>query len=375
VRLLSTLDNGIALPDFIGKAWGIPASFQLKKLIGSDGSTKKVLYLVAHLCGHASPSTTLLHYVHLCDLLLANCLSKTDSQPVLGRKIVEDFVGLGRSAAYEMRGKSKIWQMSPFLPRLIDLYGEHLGNPDELNSFPIHKVAIKPAEKARFPRWRTVQGVLDEMAGPGATAQKVSYRNNLSPETVLDWCAANARIAGLKTSHGASRHGFGEKLRLGSPKRSDDRENVERMLKACQRLPEAKMVAVDAAVKFFLANFSVSTFDVRCRDSGSVQTFLAGLKLLGITPEEVRLHLYPGTAEPSGDGMFRGQLLAGELGLDETQVIVRSAKSDGWRRNVKDTFGVQVVYAKRSKVGDCHKNRASYGYRYALTMIAIIRGL
>ena len=102
---------------------------------------------------------------------------------------------------------------------------------------------------------------------------------------------------------------------------------------------------------------------------------MKGLKLLAIEPEEVRLHLYPGTAEPLSNGISRGQLIAGKLGLDETQVIVRSAKSDGWRRNLRDTFGLQVVYANRSKVGDCHKNRASYGYRYALTMIAIIRGL
>lgn len=52
-------------------------------LLGNHRHGRQALYAVSMLLGHAGPDVTLLHYVHLCDWLLAAELARAETQPPL----------------------------------------------------------------------------------------------------------------------------------------------------------------------------------------------------------------------------------------------------------------------------------------------------
>lgn len=65
-RLPNIIDTRFSI--FSGESGLKPANF--KTLIDGTKPTKKILYQLALIMGHSSPSMTLLHYVHSCDWLL-----------------------------------------------------------------------------------------------------------------------------------------------------------------------------------------------------------------------------------------------------------------------------------------------------------------
>lgn len=75
----------------------LPARF--KSLLDGTKPTKKYLYQLANLIGHASPAMTLLHYIHTCDLILYHWQKK--NAPRFTKKQLAYLLGYKQSQLYE----------------------------------------------------------------------------------------------------------------------------------------------------------------------------------------------------------------------------------------------------------------------------------
>jgi len=78
---------------------------------------RQALFAVSQLLGHASPDTTLLHYSHLCDWLLATELSRPEAQPTLSRQILKRLTGLSEVSLYAQTDRA--WSALPVLPQAL----------------------------------------------------------------------------------------------------------------------------------------------------------------------------------------------------------------------------------------------------------------
>lgn len=349
---------------------------ELRCLTGHGGSNMRVLYMVAQLCGHVSPSTTLLHYIHLCDLLLAEGLVRNDSQPVLNETIVRRLTGFGRSTCFNLRRDSENWQMISFIENFADRKGKHLTDPYESQSFPMTACKLNVPTKLMvgLPRWETIQKALEDLLGRKVPVQEVSNRFVL-PEAILEeWYLSCIMMAALKKRGGASKLGWGDKQYPMPPRSARDKQQVEQIMKAWAGLAETTRCHLDEILYRTIQNYRDKSKDVLCYDLDAVRKFSKCLELLKVPRTMIRLQYHPGNVVRSENPDALRNKIATQLGLDVSQIVMLTNDVKGQRYSIRDCLGIQVLAGDGSKVKN-QKPPACYGVRYALTLLAIVRGV
>jgi hypothetical protein len=349
---------------------------KLQYLTGHGGSSMKVLYLVAQLCGHASPSTTLLHYIHLCDLLLAEGLCRNDSQPVLNEAIIRRLTGFGRSTCFNLRRESGDWQMISFIENFADRKGKHLTVPYEPQSFPMIACKLNVPTKLMvgLPHWEIIQKALEDLMGRNVSVQETSNRFVL-PEAILEeWHLSCVMMAALKKRGGASRLGWGDKLYPVPPRSALDKELVERIMDAWAGLTETVQCEIDDILIHYIKNYRDKSKDVLCYEMDSACKLIEFLELLNIPRKMIRLQYHPGNRQRKESRDELRNKIAAMTGLNRSQIEMLPNEVKGKRYFVNDTLGVQALTGEPSKIVS-QKAPASFAVRYALTLLAIVRGV
>jgi hypothetical protein len=345
-------------------------------MTGHGGSSMRVLYLVAQLCGHVSPSTTLLHYIHLCDLLLAEGLCRNENQPVLSEAIVKNLTGFGRSTCFKLRGEAENWQMISFIDHFADRKGKHLGDPNEANSFKITKRELKiPGNKLDgLPHWETIHKILEELLGHNVPAQDVASRFAVPVEVFQEWGWSCCQMAALKKRGGRSRLGWGDKSYPVAPRLKSDKQEVEQIMNAWECLEDSVKYDLDNTLSHFIHHYRSKSNDILCYDPDTVQRFFVLFKHLKIPRERIRMQYHPGNvgSPDVNDRLQLQQQIALRYGINVSQVVMLSNDVKGKRYTIKESLGMQVLESEMPNQLK-QKTPASYGVRYAITLLAIVR--
>lgn len=342
------------------------------------GSVKQAPYLVAFLCGHASPDTTLFHYVHLCDYILGEWVSRPEGQPEINEKVVMHLLGVSRSSIYSLRGAAKSWQLADIMPQILKRRGKNIGNAFEEHTFPVQPVDVKPPRKQLkmdLPDWRILESVLRETSEVCFEIDQISNQYRLAKDTIMAWKSANARIAGLKTGGGARRHGYNDNGLLPSPVWKIDQDLVTRIFRTYRGISAEKSAEIDNCIKYFLDHFSVNTHNIHCQQDDQVQQLYYGLRTLEIPHESIRIHIYPGKKSNPDNVAIHACDIAELLRIPRQNVVIQKTSSSSWRQCAHATYGVKIVHEKRPQQNGKQSVLACYGFRYALALLGIARNL
>jgi hypothetical protein len=106
----------------------------------------------------------------------------------------------------------------------------------------------------------------------------------------------------------------------------------------------------------------------------SVRKFIEYLELLNIPRTMIRLQYHAGNRKrpESRDALLEKIVLM--TGINTSQIVMLPIDVKGQRYLVNDSLGVQVLAGATRRVAN-QKTSASFGVRYALTLLAIVRGV
>ncbi|TYO96317.1 site-specific recombinase XerD [Geothermobacter ehrlichii] len=115
-------------------------------LLGDGATSKKALFCLAMLLGHASTDTTLTSYIHLCDRLVVHNSQRKDSAPPLTTKAIARLTGRGRRMGQNLL-KKQTHPLDKVLPPLDDSIRQALAHPLLQEARSRKTPAFKPDEK------------------------------------------------------------------------------------------------------------------------------------------------------------------------------------------------------------------------------------
>lgn len=376
IRLMAASDPPPTIPALSPERWPHTPEKLLKNLTGNDGSQRRCLYLVAQLCGHASPETTLLHYIHLCDWLLMDALSRPDSLPFLTEQTMMSLSGLKRAACYKTRRQNEVWQLSHFLPGIFKRNPAALVSPLAEQTFepkPI-QLALHDKDTTLLTNWRTIQQLLEAPRKNTLNLLTLEETYGFTFDQAISCLEERLNIAGMQTRNKSGQH-CTSRLRFPiAPRQHNDIAIAERIFTRWDRLDCTARTVVLESVEYFINHYSINRSDIRCKDLKTVKKLIRTLQMLGVMPGEILIRLYPGIRECETP-LQRTIKIAETLGIELQQILLKSEKGRQWRQNLHDAYGLQVTQiAGKDRKGRL-QIKASYGFRYGMYLIAITKQL
>ena len=351
-------------------------------LMGNHIHGRQALYATAQLCGHAGPEVTLLHYIHLCDWLLAVEVSMANNQPDLNAATIMAITGLPQHQLYYDKStrNTESWQMSLVLDRL----------PVPARLKPQH-VIIKPSTKpvsetsvlhpdANLPMWQRVFAAIREYQIGHYTFSILSQRSGFDESEIKFWCSNLEQLAGMVTSKGQPRHINGATLKDSKLNNKEfhfpqilrlqeDRVMADSILIHFEASRRKKNLQIIQGSRYFIENFSAAKGAVRCKANQNLKEHLRFLQLLEISPQQIRVSRVQSRSSKLSPSEEQQQL-ALKLGLPESSIIVFDhTKAPTYK---KGFYQIQVMNSQPDISGVM---KANYGFRFAMYLVVIMAGL
>lgn len=337
---------------------------------------RQALYATAQLCGHISPEVTLFHYFHLCDLLLQMELSVPENQPILDAATVMAVTGMPQHTTYYAKkvSKSADWQMSFALDRL-DV-------PERLKAqFCIHKPSIIPLAVTRetqpdneLPKWVRVFAVVRERQIGRIPFNVLAVRSGFSEPEIRFWISNVERLSAMKTGKGALRHinsATSKNKAFHFPKQvriKEDKAIAEAILARFESSTGRIKAQITEGVRYFIHHFTASKAGIRFQTIRDVKRYLAFLSLLQIPAQQIRIIRLQSINSKLSAITERLQLSI-KCSLPESSIVIQKPDQSATYRNGFFMLQVTDLYSGKSSA------EASYGFRFAMYMIAVMSGL
>lgn len=351
-------------------------------LLGNQTLGRQALYATAQLCGHNGPEVTLLHYVHLCDWLLAVDVSTGTNQPALDAAAIMAVTGLPPHQLYYDKKTRDIglWQMSLVLDRLQV--------PGRLKpQYSMVKPSIKPVPEkpgvhpdTSLPLWKRVFAVIRERQIGHYTFSVLSQRSGFDEAEIKAWCSNLEQLAALKTRKGEPRHitkgtlgncskenrqfHFPQTLRL-----QEDRILADTVLSRFEASHGNKRQKLIQGAVYFCNHFTAAKSAVRCLTPMDVKNYLRFLHLLQIPAQQIHVSRVQARSSKLSPAVEKQQLTL-KFGLPESSVTVFNHAVAPTYKN--GYYQIQVMNNLADKRGIM---KANYGFRFAMYMIAVMSGL
>lgn len=345
-----------------------------KNILGNHQMGRQVLFAVAQLCGHSTPSVTLLHYFHLSDWLLSLELKRPENQPNLNASTIMALTGLPQHVVYYAHRieKTDKWSPSTFISRLEAPKHCHIS----LSSRPWDTKPLPENDKGSqsdISLWRRVEAVLYEWQASKSSYSTLANRSGFTEETVKDWCDTADAIMKMKTLRGGPRH-LNSTWKKNSglrfpphPRETVDKKLAVTILKVHQNLPKTKRHLLAWGLNYFLKNYAASKVGVPIKNTRSAQKYLSFLSLLNIPKERVRIieTIAFSNVQPAGN-IDMSNFMA-TYGLKTDQLITKIAHP-----NEQSKIGNLQIRVTKSET---ESNKENYGYRFAIYLISILIAL
>ena len=346
-------------------------------LLGNQQLGRKALYATAQLCGHASPEVTLLHYVHLCDILLQTELSLPDNQPHLDASTIMALTGLPQHVAYydKKASNSERWQMSIYLDRLDvpeEIKPRYSPRKVSLRSVP---EALVPRHNVDVPLWMRIFNVIRERQLGRVPFETLASFSGFSENEIRNWYSNLECLAGMETRKGKLRHingvtnrkntefHFPEQVRL-----QEDKVMADAVLACFEASRGQVRVKIIEGARYFIGHFTAAKGAVRCQTIKEVKKNLKYLLLLKIQPRQIQVSYVQARRSrlPPTD---KQKKLADEFNLPATSIVILdSSKAETY---LNGFYQVKIVNSRQDSSG---RIKANYGFRFAMYLIVIMAG-
>jgi len=348
-------------------------------LLGNQQLGRQALYATAQLCGHAGPEVTLLHYFHLCDLLLHAELYLPDNQPMLDAATIMRITGLKEHNVYYKKRTAKVnkFQMGLYLDKLV--VPNRLKTQQTLNnpSFkPVPDVPVAVPEAA-LASWKKVFTVIRQRQIGRIPFSTLAERSGFSEDMIRGWYANLELIAAMKTARGKYRHinsatcrkneqfHFPQQLRLRV-----DEILANSVLTSFESSQGKSRGIILKGVRYFLSHFTAAKGAVRSRSVKELKQYLGVIRLLGILPHQIHVSWLVARGTKASSLDQHKQQLAVKVNLPCESISILKGEINITSKN--GYFQTQVVNAEPDGSG---KLKANYGFRFAMYLIAIMAGL
>lgn len=382
-------------------------------LLANENMGRKGAYAVAQLCGHADIETTFTSYVHLCDWLLGWELSRPEALPRLPVEVMIGATGLSRATVYRATksntNKSDVvdWDWDKLISKTVDSryrdpYLDQIGDYCE-SLVSYHEKQVVAGD----PLWKTVQKALYLIQVRGKSVQQAGESLGVDVAQIDKWLTRVAQITSirhniLKKSDktkicivGKFRHVTNRirppATRLPKRKRIEGKELwklsrnrtrthffprnpvekgdqalAEMILNNFENLKGFQQNEVMVMVDYFLETFSIHKGMIAFSESRHASEFIAMLELLGIPKTSIQLVDMSGAYNALATV---NQRLEWEKTLKMNGCSwAFSDRGYGGKKNRKpNVIGIRVL----SQVNDGMVSEGSYGFRYAMYILAI----
>jgi len=382
-------------------------------ILGSEDSSRQALHAVALLIGHSSPDVTLQSYVHLLDWLLWLELSGAHNAVSLSEEALIAVTGCSRSQVWLVRKSldDSIWTVNSYLPSLRRQWATRLSDPllrfavsPDITPRGIENLQIKESRAGGVtPDWRVVQRIID-------TCQRYPHRISEQGDTygfnidqIKAWLSCTAEIAGMKTVYGIQRHiGTQKSIRkeLNSesgkeissrasgashfpvpPRNRRDVELVDRIFARYQSADQANRSIIDSGVDFFLSHFTVSKQIIRCSLLCQARRYLEFLAILDVPKGFIRIRIFPpnNLAITCFPDIQQKWATALRLNIEQCRIVEKQDRGRGGTGSIgikvtgSEEMSLVSKKALKNKITSKYGTHDSYGFRYALYLIAINR--
>jgi integrase len=347
-------------------------------LLGNHRLGRQVLYAVAQLCGHASPQVTLLHYIHLCDWLLAQGLLLPDNQPSLDVKTIAAMTNVKQNIIYYKAKHNQACKLSLFVDKLI--IPEDLkpiaSQPDPA---PLNKLIQEKngdcSVLETIPLWHRVEAVFRDRHLNKLTSGELAIRHRFAERELRNWCANAEMLSAMKTKMGKPMHMNTVTLKKNPLSQFPvpihlhaDREMADKVITFFENFRVSKKKVLYQGVSCFLEHYCASQSAVLFSASSGIKSFIKFLRLI-VPAEQIRVRrVMPSTSRRSHASERTS--LANDFSLPYECINVINLHPTQSSRNGE--IHIQVLNTSNGCKGG---ERASYGFRYAMYMVGIIYGL
>ena len=362
---------------------------------------RKGAFAVSALCGHADLTTTFTSYFHLCDWMLAHELTSPPALPLIPVGAAQTLMGLAEPSVYRAMIKSgnsdvRGWGRWPdFISKKKEILLGSYHDPMMKTAQEPHIVPIEINDPLGPPDWVTAERALLMFQRKHKRPDVIARELKVGKETVDHWIHRAKYIAdkGIDAWGRYFKHrdlgttGFWKKKPRwkDNPKRKmprrktiwmsvrksvakqifpippkgGERRLVEKMLDRFETLDPQSQERILDQVDLFIEKYNMLTGIIRFGEEKRAACYVSALKQLGISTKQIRLvdcFDNRGT-EPDRRGKWEKV-----LGLSDPVW-----EGPGWKRGRnggEGTIGIRVMTVTG--------NRASYGFRYALYMLAIV---
>lgn len=359
---------------------GLMSDESIAALFGATAG-RRLLYGIATLCGHASPGTTILHYLHLCDWLLSRALADPAAQPRVSHAAIHALaraLSLKVPASLTGNDDGKGILIAPLLPAIRKAHQEKFRDPYESKAQKANVTRL-PDPPVKLPPWRLVELILTGLeAAKTAVALEAAYG---VPVTEIGmWAERASQIREMKTRKGELRHAD-KSGRVFSGRRLDplDRCFIEQIFDQVNGLPPASRYSLRRGCDLFLTGYySTGASDVRFTSFGGARSYQRFLYRLGIRPHEVGLVHYPREGQTTSEAETHRKLWADALGLAPEQVKSRG-KGNETAGDKRGFIGLRVVpdpgrLAQQGKRRTGRDRMANPALRHAILLLAVVLG-
>lgn len=338
-----------------------------EQIFGKNQSKRAALYALAMLMGHSDPQTSLRHYVHHMDLLLARELTLVTTS--LSVRTVQGWRGLSGARCAALASASSGSGVAP--ARLLQAYlyrkarrqpyPQHRGfrrSPRRVQLLPVPS----PAPLTLTILWASIERTLARCSAAGFTL------DNPPPDIcpfALACTRAAMEIAGLPTKLGRARH----KTLPVYPHLHQDRYDTVHYWHRLNSLGRIAAQRAQWACELFIHGTTQRKAEVQFEHRSDLMRYLKFLSDLQIPAGKILLRHHPNRHSrwSAGEQLAEWQQkLARKLTGPEIVSTQRFTK-----RGRHGTVGVIVLSADQSSNAGMAK--ASYGFRYAIHSWAVLQ--
>ena len=367
---------------------------ELKKaLLPSRSFGLSAVHAVSTLAGHSDCATSLRHYAHLFDVILAAFTARTAYQPLIPHTIAAHFADIAPATARQAAARAEMpkgritigtLEAGPVVDAVINLSIEDA--PEEAIAPLVRTSAQRPGRRRipapdvtapksfSLPPWRLVQSVLGRLHA-GETAEAIAKPLNADARTFQDWQRMAASVLKVRTKARRSktpRHGGRRdpRDRRGHfppmPRAGADIALTERIWRAADLALAKNAAAVEMALGSVTRRYNPSGGDIYFDEVAPAKAFLMSLRLLDVPPDHVIVFHYPRRGTAQEDWAKQSAVWCAALDIPATQCQPRGRNHFARRRLRNGAIGVSVVNGPAAG--------SSYGFRHAMLLLVIVLG-
>lgn len=358
--------KALKLKGFSG-AGNFDPAYALNMLIGKGRTTKPALYALSNLMGHADPFTTLLHYVHTLDVLLANELKISFNE--LKIKVAKELLGSSASGLYRLSQSHERNQIA--VDRLVQAYLSPLAHRRPYSGLE------KPPRRKHLAAALIVdnddaikpQVIWDMVSSTLARCPTLEQLENAPPdisEEYVRWARTALNISKLMTHQNLSSRA---KPLTRPREKADKRDCGFYWTNLLQLRGPGEQRALWAARHYFHGTKRYLRDAAFTRRSDATR-YCRFLLALGAPKKQIVITHYPNSLSNLDAKRQRSKWISGKLAEFKTEsgyeiAIDAQAVRYGY-------LEIKVIHSPKSNKGP---TKASYGFRYAFRTWAVMKSI